>query len=115
VIADNVPDVWDVIETDGGYAVETSTGVFGVEAGRYVDLSDRPVISTRGYPDSRRYRRIVTTTSSAGLTVICMTGTHPYPRELWYRADDVDTALEKEHWGALQAVRVAPPGSPRSA
>lgn len=115
VIAENVTDVWDVVETDGGYAVETRAGVFGVEEERYVEVSSRPVISIRAYPNSRRYRRLVTTTSSSGLTVICMTGAHPYPKSKWYRTDDDGgIALETERWGDLFAIRVAPPGTPGS-
>lgn len=92
--------VWSVGETVGGFAVETASKVLALQQeGSLVALSE-PVISLRAFPESRRYRRLVTATSERGLTVFFMGGIHPYPRDLrWHRGPDETREEIASDWG----------------
>jgi hypothetical protein len=69
-----------VVETAGGYVVETDRSLQYVDAEGPSTLLDRDCILLRSYPRSRRFRRLVTATVDGGLMLSCTLGDHPFPR-----------------------------------
>lgn len=69
-----------VVETDGGYVVETRAALSYVSRDGVSTAADVETISLRSYPQSRRFRRAITATTDSGLVLSVLLGDHPFPK-----------------------------------
>jgi hypothetical protein len=78
--------VLEVVDTDGGFVVETSNSIQYLTASETSIVIERETISLRSYPRSRRHRRATTATVDGGLLITALLDDHPLPtdqRRVW--------------------------------
>lgn len=78
--------VLEVVDTDGGFVVETPTSIQYLAVSETTVVIDRETISLRSYPRSRRHRRATTATVDGGLLITALLDEHPLPtdeRRVW--------------------------------
>ena len=78
--------VFEVVDTDAGFVVETSNSIQYVARDETSIVIERETISLRSYPRSRRHRRATTATIDGGLLITALLDDHPLPtdeRSVW--------------------------------
>jgi hypothetical protein len=79
-IAETVDRVLSVVDTVGGFVVETDEKLSYLSTENEETLLSRETISLRSYQRSKRYRRTVTATVDGGLLVTALFGDHMLPQ-----------------------------------
>jgi hypothetical protein len=88
----------NVVETDGGYVIETSRSLYYYHAEGQQQVIDQEAIAVRAYPRSRRFRRLITATVEGGVLLACMLGEHPFPRSEWFPTLSETVGDEDRHF-----------------
>lgn len=73
--------VLEVVDTDGGFVVETSSSIQYLTSSEAFIVIERETISLRSYPRSRRHRRTTTATVDGGLLITALLDDHPLPTD----------------------------------